>query len=65
MVYYIVSVLFLLFFWCSCMAINVSVGTFVAVEKIPYENIRIQGSIKYTLNRNKEYAIVVSPTLLT
>ena len=24
-VYYIVSVLFLLFFWCSCMAINVSV----------------------------------------
>ena len=26
MVYYIVSVLFLLFFWCPCMAINVSVG---------------------------------------
>ena len=25
MVYYIVSVLFLLFFWCPCMAINVSV----------------------------------------
>ena len=25
MVYYIVSVLFLLFFWCTCMAINVSV----------------------------------------
>ena len=25
MVYYIVSVLFLLFFWCLCMAINVSV----------------------------------------
>ena len=25
MVYYIVSVLFLLFFWCACMAINVSV----------------------------------------
>ena len=24
MVYYIVSVLFLLFFWCPCMAINVS-----------------------------------------
>ena len=24
-VYYIVSVLFLLFFWCPCMAINVSV----------------------------------------
>ena len=23
--YYIVSVLFLLFFWCPCMAINVSV----------------------------------------
>ena len=25
MVYYIVSGLFLLFFWCPCMAINVSV----------------------------------------
>ena len=25
MVYYIVSLLFLLFFWCPCMAINVSV----------------------------------------
>ena len=25
MVYYIVSVLFLLFFWCPCMAVNVSV----------------------------------------
>ena len=25
MVYYIVSVLFLLFFWCPCMTINVSV----------------------------------------
>ena len=25
MLYYIVSVLFLLFFWCPCMAINVSV----------------------------------------
>ena len=25
MVYYIASVLFLLFFWCPCMAINVSV----------------------------------------
>ena len=25
MVYYIVSVLFLLFFWCPCMAINVSI----------------------------------------
>ena len=25
MVYFIVSVLFLLFFWCPCMAINVSV----------------------------------------
>ena len=25
MVYYVVSVLFLLFFWCPCMAINVSV----------------------------------------
>ena len=25
MVYYIVSVLFLLFFWCPCMAIDVSV----------------------------------------
>ena len=25
MVYYIVSVLFLMFFWCPCMAINVSV----------------------------------------
>ena len=25
MVYYIVSVLFLLFFWCTCMAINVSI----------------------------------------
>ena len=25
MVYYIVSVLYLLFFWCPCMAINVSV----------------------------------------
>ena len=25
MVYYNVSVLFLLFFWCPCMAINVSV----------------------------------------
>ena len=24
-VYYVVSVLFLLFFWCPCMAINVSV----------------------------------------
>ena len=25
MVYYVVSVLFLLFFWCPCMAINVSI----------------------------------------
>ena len=25
MVYYIVSVLFLLFFWCPCMPINVSI----------------------------------------
>ena len=25
MVYYVVSVLFLLFFWCPCIAINVSV----------------------------------------
>ena len=28
MLYYIVSVLFLLFVWCSCMAINVSVVQF-------------------------------------
>ena len=25
MVYYVVSVLFLMFFWCPCMAINVNV----------------------------------------
>ena len=36
---YIVSVLFLLFFWCPCMAINVSVQSISRAEARPPEFI--------------------------
>ena len=36
MMYYMVSVLFLLFFWCPCMAINVSVQYMVGFSPTLY-----------------------------
>ena len=66
MVYYIASVLFLLFFWCPCMAINNNVS-------VQYNGGLLPDMIQLTqcyfhrgtrLNAMKRFCITFSPSLI-
>ena len=67
MVYYIASVLFLLFFWCPCMAINNN------VSGVQYNGGLLPDMIQLTqcyfhrgtrLNAMKRFCITFSPSLI-